>query len=341
MRPIDQHDGSALATPASSGSSSGGGGGGSPTSFDGGRREDRNKNPSWEKHLITWLENFHEWRNTDGDDDNDDDATADCDDDDHPDSATRLRRRKKKKGGTSTSTVAWLFRKLRALLFMSGGADEDKSWTATGLAWTILILVGGYSKRKQLKRLLPPSGSRSKGSSYKSATNAPLSLLYRSAREGSIEKALLSGSGGGGAGGIVYYLMNNGTWKMSRLPPQHISSSRDLLDTLASNCGDVSALPESLLSQLGTPALATLPFVYLYFVYRMLQSTMMGNGAGEIIGRTSTAKKKNTTLDDVAGLDDVLPDISEIVSYLQNPAKYHPVGAKPPRGILLYGPPGG
>ncbi|OEU22668.1 AAA ATPase, partial [Fragilariopsis cylindrus CCMP1102] len=43
---------------------------------------------------------------------------------------------------------------------------------------------------------------------------------------------------------------------------------------------------------------------------------------------------------DVAGLDNILPEVREIVSYLQNPSGYHSLGAMPPRGILLHGEPG-
>jgi cell division protease FtsH len=40
-------------------------------------------------------------------------------------------------------------------------------------------------------------------------------------------------------------------------------------------------------------------------------------------------------------MDSVLPEVSEIVSYLRHPERYDSVGARPPRGVLLHGPPGG
>jgi cell division protease FtsH len=50
--------------------------------------------------------------------------------------------------------------------------------------------------------------------------------------------------------------------------------------------------------------------------------------------------KIRTKFADIAGLDDILPEVREIVYYLQHPSGYHALGAEPPRGILLHGQPG-
>lgn len=49
---------------------------------------------------------------------------------------------------------------------------------------------------------------------------------------------------------------------------------------------------------------------------------------------------KRVTFADVAGIDEVEEQLSEIVEMLRNPAKYHNVGARLPHGVLLSGPPG-
>ncbi len=46
------------------------------------------------------------------------------------------------------------------------------------------------------------------------------------------------------------------------------------------------------------------------------------------------------TFADVAGLDDVLDDLKELVGYINERDKYLALDAKLPRGVLLYGPPG-
>ena len=46
------------------------------------------------------------------------------------------------------------------------------------------------------------------------------------------------------------------------------------------------------------------------------------------------------TFDDVAGCEEAMEDLSEIVDFLKNPERYERLGAKIPRGALLVGPPG-
>lgn len=47
-----------------------------------------------------------------------------------------------------------------------------------------------------------------------------------------------------------------------------------------------------------------------------------------------------TKFKDVAGMEEVKDELVEIVDYLKNPSKYQKVGAKIPKGVLLYWPPG-
>ncbi len=53
-----------------------------------------------------------------------------------------------------------------------------------------------------------------------------------------------------------------------------------------------------------------------------------------------TPRKPNTDLDSVGGNEEVLNSLADIVCYLQDPEKFIKSGAKPPRGIILSGPPG-
>ncbi len=45
-------------------------------------------------------------------------------------------------------------------------------------------------------------------------------------------------------------------------------------------------------------------------------------------------------MSDLKGIDEVLPEFKELIEYMQNKEKYQKIGAKVPKGILLYGPPG-
>ncbi len=46
------------------------------------------------------------------------------------------------------------------------------------------------------------------------------------------------------------------------------------------------------------------------------------------------------TFRDVAGASEAKQDLQEVVGFLRNPQKYHRIGARIPRGVLLVGPPG-
>jgi cell division protease FtsH len=50
--------------------------------------------------------------------------------------------------------------------------------------------------------------------------------------------------------------------------------------------------------------------------------------------------KQSVTFADVAGVDDAKKELLEIVDFLKNPGKYRKIGARTPKGVLLFGPAG-
>lgn len=50
--------------------------------------------------------------------------------------------------------------------------------------------------------------------------------------------------------------------------------------------------------------------------------------------------KQNVTFGDVAGVDEAKQELVELVDFLKNPAKYRRIGARTPKGALLFGPAG-
>ncbi|MDK2885493.1 MAG: cell division protease FtsH [Thermosipho sp. (in: thermotogales)] len=50
--------------------------------------------------------------------------------------------------------------------------------------------------------------------------------------------------------------------------------------------------------------------------------------------------KKRVTFKDVAGVDEAVEELQEIVEFLKNPNKFNKIGARMPKGVLLVGPPG-
>ena len=63
--------------------------------------------------------------------------------------------------------------------------------------------------------------------------------------------------------------------------------------------------------------------------------------AYEGFGKTVIQRSKSTyKFDDIAGIDEVKEELTEIVDFLKNSTKYKRMGIKLPRGVLLIGPPG-
>jgi cell division protease FtsH len=63
-------------------------------------------------------------------------------------------------------------------------------------------------------------------------------------------------------------------------------------------------------------------------------------GFGRTKARRYTGDRPQVTFGDVAGADEVKAELQEVVDFLRHPFKYHEIGARIPRGILLVGPPG-
>lgn len=56
--------------------------------------------------------------------------------------------------------------------------------------------------------------------------------------------------------------------------------------------------------------------------------------------RYEKGTKGRVTFDDVAGMENAKSELAEIVDYLKEPAKFTRLGARVPKGVLLFGPPG-
>lgn len=88
-----------------------------------------------------------------------------------------------------------------------------------------------------------------------------------------------------------------------------------------------------------------LPFLlFLGLIIFMMRRMSGGNqnvfGFGKSKARQNDAERPQVTFADVAGEDEAKQELMEVVDFLRNPAKYHALGARLPRGVLLVGPPG-
>lgn len=95
----------------------------------------------------------------------------------------------------------------------------------------------------------------------------------------------------------------------------------------------------------GNILISWLPVILLVGVWIYFMRQMQGGGSkavsfGKSKARMLTPDQIKTTFDDVAGCDEAKAEVAEIVDFLREPDKYHKLGGKIPKGILMVGPPG-
>jgi cell division protease FtsH len=94
-----------------------------------------------------------------------------------------------------------------------------------------------------------------------------------------------------------------------------------------------------------TLLISLLPIAILVILLFLFMSQMQGGGNRVMNFGKSKAKMVSkdtpkTTFSDVAGADEAIEELHEIKEFLQSPAKFQAIGAKIPKGVLLFGPPG-
>ena len=79
-------------------------------------------------------------------------------------------------------------------------------------------------------------------------------------------------------------------------------------------------------------------------LFYLMMKRMGGAGGpmqfGRSRGRLMAEEDLGVMFTDVAGIDEAVEEVKEVVDFLQQPEKYQKLGGKIPRGVLLVGPPG-
>jgi cell division protease FtsH len=126
-----------------------------------------------------------------------------------------------------------------------------------------------------------------------------------------------------------------------------IFAQDDLLAQLKRSGATVRATPvDAQRGVLGNLLISFGPILLLVGFYYWLYTRQMSGGLGGLMGVGGKRHKPvdpesvRVTFDDVAGIDEVEAEITEIVDYLKEPERYRRLGARAPKGVLLAGPPG-
>ncbi len=87
-----------------------------------------------------------------------------------------------------------------------------------------------------------------------------------------------------------------------------------------------------------------LPFGLIIAIWLVLMRRIGGPAQALQFGRSRAKvynrKEMRTNFTDVAGVDEAVAELREVVDFLKNPAKCQRLGGRPPKGVLLVGPPG-
>lgn len=143
-------------------------------------------------------------------------------------------------------------------------------------------------------------------------------------------------------------ILNNGTSMEVSIPPME-QFYADLGDVLRKQMDEGKIEVVDYRSPAETPWwISILPTVIMIaiFIFFWMFFINQSNGGGKAMSFGKSKAKminedlKKHTFADVAGAEEEKEELSEIVEFLKNPAKYRQLGARIPRGVLLVGPPG-
>ncbi len=165
-------------------------------------------------------------------------------------------------------------------------------------------------------------------------THYDLSMFESKVKSGEVQEVLIMDKSQ-----TINGILKNGTKFTLTFP-----SNYQITETLIENDVKVEIDAENPSQLLGW-ILNFLPIALMIGIMLFFLSQIQGSGNkvlafGKSKAKLVTKDQPQITFKDVGGLYETIEELKEIAEFLENPAKFHALGAKIPKGVLLYGPPG-
>ncbi len=218
--------------------------------------------------------------------------------------------------------------------------------------WIIWVVLGGFALYYIYVLFWPSTAAH---------LNVPYSAFISQVQAGNVQSVTIEGQSVNGVFTQPMQLVNNQLSPASQPTPTGTSSSdistgtnfkttipentqSDLVTLLRENnvTTDVKVAQGSIWPSLLLFGLPILLFVGVMWFFGRNMSRGQQNifSFGRSKAKMYDAERPRVTFADVAGEEEAKHELTEVVDFLRNPAKYHSIGARLPRGILLIGPPG-
>ncbi len=141
----------------------------------------------------------------------------------------------------------------------------------------------------------------------------------------------------------TYFKKENGKTIEAPFSAPNAMLTQKMLDELLISDKIEAGAPNAMLWSIGYQLLFFVGIGLLFWFFFIRQIKIAGKGAlsfGRSKARMLAKDRNKTTFKDVAGIDEAIEEVSELVEFLKDPKKFQRLGGRIPKGVLMVGPPG-